>query len=144
MDDDHFPYLEKELVCEEDAFVHTPKDMANLLNEKFRLSKRTEEYLYLLCYDNKNRLLGVYEISHGSLSSSYAGPREIYQKALLCGAAWIAVAHNHPSGDCTPGETDMATQKRLKEAGKLLGIFLRDFLVLGGKNYYSAAEHGLC
>ena len=53
------------------------------------------------------------------------------------------MVHNHPSGDPTPSQEDRTTAKRAIEAGKLLGIPVVDWLILGDHGrYYSARERG--
>lgn len=69
-------------------------------------------------------------------------PREIFIKALLCGASGIVIIHNHPSGDTTPSEQDIKSYNRLKEAGKLIGINVLDSIIVGD-SYYSFVENGL-
>ena len=51
------------------------------------------------------------------------------QPAVLTAAA-VVVAHNHPSGDPTPSEDDIALTKNLIEIGKLHKIPVIDHLVL--------------
>ena len=51
--------------------------------------------------------------------------------------------HNHPSGDSTPSRDDIISTKRLKEAGKLIGISLLDHIILGDRKYTSLKEIGI-
>ena len=44
--------------------------------------------------------------------------------------------HNHPSGDASPSREDNSVVERLKEAGKLMGVDLIDFVIVG-ESYYS-------
>lgn len=86
--------------------------------------------------------MGIFELSHGTVNSSLITPREVYMKALLCGASTIVLAHNHPSGDPTPSELDINAMERIKDAGDILAIPLMDFIVCGDNCYYSAKEQG--
>lgn len=72
-----------------------PELIVLMLNDCYRLNVRAEEYIYLLAFNCKNRLLGVFEISHGTVNSCIVSPREIFIRALLCGAANIILVHNH-------------------------------------------------
>ena len=114
-----------------------PELIVNMMKDVFQIHKQTEEYLYEICFTAKMKPIGVFEISHGSVSQSIAGPREVFQKALICGASRIAIVHNHPSGDCEPSEDDHKVANRFKEAGKLLGVSLIDSIIIGESNYYS-------
>jgi len=101
------------------------------------------EAFVVLILDTKNRIVSVNLASIGSLNQSIVHPREVFKPAVLANAAAIIVAHNHPSGDCTPSGEDIAMTKRLKEASEIMGIPLLDHLVVSGDGcYYSFAEHG--
>jgi len=41
------------------------------------------------------------------------------------------LVHNHPSGDPTPSEADIAMTEQIRQAGALLGLVLHDHLVIG-------------
>lgn len=91
LDDDRLPVIEKTKICEEKVTLNNPELIFNFLNKYLRLGNRTEEYVYLICFDTKSHPLGLFEISHGTVNSAVLSPREIYMKALLCGAANIAI-----------------------------------------------------
>ena len=95
----------------------------------------------MICLNTKNKVIGVFEISHGNVNSSIVGTREVFQKALLANAFSIILMHNHPSGECTPSREDIEVTKRLVEAGKILGIEVLDHLVIGDR-YCSLKEKG--
>ncbi len=116
-----------------------PQDVVDMLNDVFRLNRQAEEYIYMIALNTKGRPLGIFEISHGTVNQSICNPRDIFIKALLCGASAIILAHNHPSGNCTPSKEDMAVYDRIKEAGSLIGISLLDNMIVGN-GYFSFAE----
>lgn len=121
--------------------LDTPDKVYSMLCEMFALNRQTEEYLYLLALDTKNKLIGLCEISHGTVNSSLASPREIFQKALFMNATNIIVAHNHPSGDTTPSTEDINVFNRLKEVGNLMEIRCLDSIIVGD-SYCSLTEEG--
>jgi DNA repair protein RadC len=59
-------------------------------------------------------------------------PREVFKQAILRNASALFLFHNHPSGDPTPSDEDLAVTKRLVKAGALLGI-LKPYLRVGAK-----------
>lgn len=122
--------------------LRSPQAVSEMLNTVFRLNKQAEEYVYMIALNTKSKPLGVFEISHGSVSQSICNPREIFIKALLCGATGIILAHNHPSGDTTPSNGDMAVYDRIKEAGKIMGVSLLDNIIVGN-GYFSFMENGI-
>ena len=106
-----------------------------------RIHEDPEEYMYMICMNTKNRIIGIFEISHGSVNVSIVTPREVFQKALLANAVSIILMHNHPSGDCTPSREDVEVTKKLVEAGKLIGISVLDHIIVGD-NYSSLKDKG--
>ncbi len=82
-------------------------------------------------------------ISIGSLNASIVHPREVFLSAIALSAASLVLAHNHPSGDPTPSEEDLAITRRLSEAGRLLGIELVDHVVVARDAYVSFRERKL-
>lgn len=122
--------------------INNPQAVTGMLNTVFRLNKQAEEHVYMIALNTKGKVLGVFEISHGAVSQSLCGSREIFIRALLCGASGIILVHNHPSGDTTPSKEDTASYNRLKEAGKLIGINVLDSIIVG-ESYYSFTENGI-
>lgn len=115
----------------------SPEAIVNMLNSVYRLNKQAEEHLYMIAFNTKNKPIGIFEISHGTVNSCICNPRDIFIKALLCGATYIVLAHNHPSQDYTPSNADFDGHKRVSEAGKLIGINLL------GNGYYSFKENNV-
>lgn len=123
-----------------DGNFNNPQSIFNMLCDVFQHNRQTEEYLYLLCFNTKCRLLGVFEVSHGTVNASLCNTREIFQKALLCNASNIVLAHNHPSGSTTPSKEDIAVYRKVKEAANIMGINYIDNLIIGD-GYYSFLEN---
>lgn len=111
------------------------------LSEK--LAPECQEVFYAIYMDSKGVPIESREISRGTLSSSLVHPREVFAPALMCRAASIIVAHNHPSGNPTPSADDKKTTTRLVKAGTLLGIQVLDHIVIGHGSHYSFREHNL-
>ena len=123
------------------SIIRSPQDAADVAKGFMRIHEEPEEYMYIMCMNTKNKVVGVFEISHGNVNSSVVGVREVYQKALLANAVSIIAIHNHPSGDCTPSREDIEITKRMAEAGKILGVELLDHLIIGD-SYCSLKEKG--
>jgi len=93
--------------------------------------------------NSRNQVLRREVISIGSLNASIVHPREVYQPAIAVSAASLILAHNHPSGDPTPSEEDLAITRRLVEAGRILGIDILDHVVVCREAYASFKERKL-
>lgn len=109
--------------------VRRPREAAKLLAP---LRHAAEEHFVSLHLNAKHEVIGVHEVSHGTLSASLVHPREVYKAALLANSFAILVCHNHPSGSALiPSQEDFATTRQLLAAGNLLGVNLIDHLILG-------------
>jgi DNA repair protein RadC len=70
--------------------------------------------------------------------------RLIFQAAIIANASGMIVAHNHPSGNLNPSESDSRLTQKIKNAGILVDIQLLDHLILtSDDNYYSFADNRL-
>lgn len=116
------------------------REVDALLREEM-LSWDRERFLALLL-DGRNKLLGIDEVSKGSLGASIVHPRELFKAAILANAAAIICAHNHPSGDPTPSAEDRRITERLRRAAEVLGIPILDHVVIGNPSFYSFADNG--
>lgn len=102
---------------------------------------KQQEYLICLTLDGGQRLISQRTITIGTLDTLLAHPREIFADAIADRAASVIVAHNHPSGDTRPSPKDVSLTQQLSAAGQLLGINLRDHLILTKNSYYSFRQH---
>lgn len=145
LDDTRKAVLEKEISvnCPDvDRKINSPDKIVRLAKYFLHMHEESEEYMYMICMDNKLHMTCLFEISHGTVNSSIVGTREVYQKALLANAVSIAFIHNHPSGDPKPSREDIEITKRLVEAGKIIGIQVLDHIIIGHPECVSLKEKG--
>ena len=107
------------------------------------LLHRQREHVVALLLDTRHRLIRMSPIAVGSLSASLVHPRELFKEAIAASAAAVLVAHNHPSGDPTPSEHDVALTRRLTAAGAMLGIEVVDHLIVAAEGVVSLRALGL-
>ena len=55
----------------------------------------------------------------------------VVKRALELNASALILVHNHPSGDPTPSEADIAMTERIRAAAEVLGLTLHDHLIIG-------------
>ncbi len=122
--------------------ISSPKDAAEFLMPKLRYLDK--EHFFVLCLDTRNKLIGnEVKVSVGSLNASIVESREIFKAAIAKNAAVVILAHNHPSGDPTPSNEDIAVTKRVVNAGDVIGIKVNDHIIIGDGKYVSMKERGL-
>lgn len=122
----------------------SPDALADFFGDSIGIRQAACEHVYIACLDSKLHIIGCFEASHGSVNSSMFPVREILQKSLMIGAVYIAVSHNHPSGDYTPSREDIAATKRIKEACGICGIDCIDHVIIAANNsgFLSMRENG--
>lgn len=79
----------------------------------------------------------------GTLDSSLIHPREIFAAPLKDRAASVVIAHNHPSGDASPSKADIMATQQLAAAGQILGVRMRDHLIVTREDSFSFRKDGL-
>lgn len=121
--------------------IRGPEDVAHYAMPRYRFAQK--EHFAVLLLSTKNHVLGMPEVSVGSLSASVVHPREVFRAAIDYAAAAMILLHNHPSGDPTPSREDIAVTERMVKAGKIMDIPVLDHVVLGNERFASFKEKGL-
>ena len=101
------------------------------------------ERFHLLYLDRKNRLIADETQQTGTVDHAPVYPREVVKRALELGATALILVHNHPSGDPTPSQADIAMTREIKEAAEKLGIAVHDHLVIAAGGHSSFRSLGL-
>ncbi|ELC3156944.1 RadC family protein [Vibrio harveyi] len=109
---------------------------------KYRLGNYEREVFALMLLDNQHRLIEFTELFYGTIDSASIYPREVVKVCLEKNAAAVILAHNHPSGDATPSQSDRRITQRLKDALTLIDVRVLDHIVVG-EDCYSMAEGGM-
>lgn len=127
-----------------DAETHeNPRKMSNIIRSVYHVERLPEEHVYLMTFDTKLHLIGVFDLSHGTSRESVLSPSQIMQRVFLCGASAFCIAHNHPSGDVTPSVEDNRLTERIATVSKICGVDFCDHIIVAGaykQAYYSYHE----
>jgi DNA repair protein RadC len=108
-----------------------------------RLRGLQQERCDLLLLNGGNEVVALESLSEGSLTESPIYPREIVARANRHHAAAFILIHNHPSGHSQPSAGDRQLTQELVLAGELLRIPMVDHVILGRRDHFSFADHGL-
>ncbi len=103
----------------------------------------TTEQFRVLFLDKKNRLIADEILGQGTVDRAPVYPREILKRALAHESTAIILAHNHPSGDPTPSQSDIDMTKEIVQACKPIGVAVHDHLIIGRENIASFKTLGL-
>jgi DNA repair protein RadC len=116
-----------------DAYQLLWPDLADLNHEEF----------WILLLNRANHVKSKHLISKGGQSGTIADPKIIFKTALENNAAYIILAHNHPSGNLKPSNEDIRLTKKLVEGGRMMDLLVVDHLIITDKGYYSFADESL-
>jgi DNA repair protein RadC len=140
----HCPGCQARMLARESGskLLSSPEDVAahvrSLIGEGAE-----QEHFVVLALNVRNGMIGAEVIAKGTVHSVEVSPRDVFRYAVRTNAAGIVIAHNHPSGDCTPSDEDVALTERLVEVGKTLGIPVVDHVVVCDTSFCSMSERKL-
>ena len=120
--------------------ISCAKDALPLLAD---ITGKQQEYFLCISLNGANEVIEKRVVTIGLLDKSPVHPREVFADVIADRAAAVIFAHNHPSGDLEPSQSDLQLQEQLTEAGKILGIRVLDHVIVSRKGYYSFQEAGL-
>jgi DNA repair protein RadC len=118
----------------------TPRELACYLLPQFGAAQ--VEQFGIVMLDTKHHVIRIKLVSMGGLDQTVVEPRDVFREAAIVSASAIVLFHNHPSGDPTPSDADLALTGRMIRAGDIMGIDVIDHLILSEHRYYSMVEAG--
>ena len=110
---------------------------------RLKLQALPYEVFVALFLDAQNRVIGIEELSRGTLTQTSVYPREVVKRALHHNAGAVIFAHNHPSGIAEPSHADETLTQALKQALALVDVRVLDHFIVAGAGVVSFAERGL-
>ena len=120
--------------------ISCAKDALPLLTD---IMGKQQEYFLCISLNGANEVIEKRVVTIGLLDKSPVHPREVFADVIADRAAAVILAHNHPSGDLQPSQSDLQLQEQLTDAGNILGIRVLDHVIVSRKGYYSFQEAGL-
>ena len=114
-------------------------DSAERLGAYFlhRFLGEREEIAYLLLLDNALHELGCERIGQGRMTEAALDVRKAAEAALRSHAAYVVLAHNHPSGTTSPSNDDIIATSFFRSTMQQLGVQLLDHIIVAGERYCS-------
>lgn len=123
----------QKIISSNDAYLLLKSEFQDLPHEEF----------WVLLLNRANFIIGKHFISKGGQAGTVVDPKVIFKIALEHNAAYIVLAHNHPSGNLKPSAADISITKKLKESGLLLELPIFDHLIITDHSYLSMADEEL-
>jgi DNA repair protein RadC len=117
--------------------VRRPQDALPLLAD---IRSAEQETFNVIVLDGSHQLISVHIVTVGLANQSQVHPRETFKWAIRNNGVSVMIAHNHPSGNLDPSESDLACTRRLCEAGRVIGIPVIDHIIVTTEGWVSLRE----
>lgn len=124
------------------VLITSSEDGANFIRQFYSDDIGIFESSFILLLDRSNHTIGYAKISQGGIVGTVVDVRLIAKYAIDSLASSVILAHNHPSGNLKPSESDEKITQQVLEGLKLLEVKLLDHVILTETNYYSFADNG--
>lgn len=85
----------------------------------------------------------ISEIGSGTPKGVVTNLHDVYQLVLKTNVSSIIVAHNHPSGNLKPSESDKQITKKLQNLAKLIDVTFLNHLIITSEDNYSFSDNHL-
>ena len=122
--------------------VRGPEELFELVRED--LYELGHEQLHVAALNRFDGLLAKRMVYRGTVDGiRRLEPRDVFRDALLTGAEYVALFHNHPSGRIQPSRLDRRTTKDMCRVGKTLGIDILDHIICHNDRAFSMRRAGM-
>lgn len=124
-----------------DGVVKSSSDVIEFLMPLMRDLKK--EHFKVLLLDKRNHVFEVLDIDAGGVDRVNPSVRKILLIALKYQAPSMIIAHNHPSGNIEPSESDKQLTKNIIKAAVAMELRIFDHVIIGENSYFSFADESL-
>ena len=121
---------QKKIICSKDIYNYFYPVLCDLQHEEF----------WALFLNHANRVINRFKVSQGGISETVVEGKLIYKEAISNLASFVALCHNHPSGNCSPSPQDNKVTIQIKKGLELLDMHLLDHVILVEGRYFSYAD----
>ena len=132
--------LARRYLVKETVRITEAKDVLPLISD---ITQKQQEHFICISLNGANEVIEKRIVTVGLLDKSQVHPREVFADVITDRAAAVIFAHNHPSGELKPSNSDLKIHEQLVDAAKILGLRVLDHLIVAKKGYYSFQEAGL-
>ena len=107
------------------------------------LARDTLEQFRVLFLDRNARLIADEVLAQGTIDQTPVYPREVMRRAIRLKASELILVHNHPGWNPMPSREDIAMTRRLEQIATVLGLTVRDHVIVGNGGATSFRQAGL-
>jgi DNA repair protein RadC len=108
-----------------------------------RLATLDHEELWALTLDGRHGLRAARRVASGGIHGLHVGVRDVLRVVLKEAASAFLLVHNHPSGEPTPSDEDVAFTRAISRGGETVGTPLLDHIIVARQRSSSMLELGM-
>ncbi len=124
--------------------VSNPNDVAEFVRKLIPGGEmELQEQFFVLYLNRANAIIGYYRHTKGTMTATLVDTRLVLATALKSGATTLILAHNHPSGNTRPSDSDVLMTRKLKTAAESMEILVLDHIIVTKESFFSFANEGL-
>ena len=108
-----------------------------------KLATLDHEELWALALDGRHGLRAARRVASGGIHGLHVGVRDVLRVVLKEAASAFVLVHNHPSGDPSPSEEDVAFTRAVIRGAEAVGTPLLDHVIVARQRSSSMLELGM-
>jgi DNA repair protein RadC len=122
------------------AKITSSKNAYEIIKEFYKDDMTIYESAFLLLMNQANNTIGFVKISQGGINGTVMDAQIIAKFAIETLAKSVIIAHNHPSGNLNPSQSDKQVTEKIKQTLNIFDCHLADHIILTEEGYYSFAD----
>lgn len=134
--EENIPMLKEVNSIDWDKELIYNEQIAEMLCKLFYMDSLAVERNYVVAFDAKMRIKGVFLAGQGSATKVAISMSEIMKFLLLIGAVQFIDVHNHPDGGVEASEEDNKFTNALQQVSDLLGLMFIGSMIIDKEGYY--------
>ena len=115
--------------------ITSPEEVASILMADMK--DETQEIMKVLVLNTKNEIIRIATVGIGTANVNLIEVRDVFKEPIRSNATKIILAHNHPSGDPSPSNSDITFSVKMREFGAVMGIEVLDHVIIGNGKFSS-------
>lgn len=123
--------------------ISSAEDSYEVIKQFWKEDIEIYESFFILLLNRANKTIGWAKISQGGITGTVVDIKIVMKYVIDSLASAVIVAHNHPSGNLVPSQSDLDITDKLKKSLKLMDTNLVDHLILSPNgDFYSFLNNG--
>jgi DNA repair protein RadC len=123
--------------------ITSPDEAADFIRQFYFDDIEIFESFFILLLNQGNKTIGCAKISQGGIAGTVIDVRIIAKYAIESLAVSVILAHNHPSGNLIPSQSDKNMTEKIKSGLKILDINVFDHIILTADSFYSFESNNI-